>query len=208
MTWAAGLAGVTSHAMLVATAHVPAIHPVLAAKAAATIDHISGGRFAFNIVAGWYKDELELFGSKLLDHEGRYSQAAEWMDFVKQLWSSDDEFDFAGDFYNAEAAVARPKPVQTQPLIINAASSDRGMEFAAAHADVVFTGAPPPTLKRSLTTADMRQKTGKADFEYEIACSQLCGLGHFRMRGFVTVQSAADYDKWLADQAKELKAGN
>jgi cytochrome c oxidase subunit II len=40
---------------------------------------------------------------------------------------------------------------------------------------------------------------------YEIACSQLCGLGHFRMRGFVTVQSAADYQKWFDDQEKELK---
>ena len=42
--------------------------------------------------------------------------------------------------------------------------------------------------------------------EYEIACSQLCGLGHFRMRGFVTVQTQADYDKWFADQQRELTA--
>ena len=41
--------------------------------------------------------------------------------------------------------------------------------------------------------------------EYEITCSQLCGLGHFRMRGFVTVQSAADFQKWFADQEKELQ---
>ncbi len=41
--------------------------------------------------------------------------------------------------------------------------------------------------------------------EYEITCSQLCGLGHFRMRGFVTVQSAADFQKWMADQEKELQ---
>lgn len=40
---------------------------------------------------------------------------------------------------------------------------------------------------------------------YEVACSQLCGLGHFRMRGFVTVQSAADYQKWMDDQEKELR---
>jgi cytochrome c oxidase subunit 2 len=60
----------------------------------------------------------------------------------------------------------------------------------------------------TVTTADMRRKVGKPDFEYEIACSQLCGLGHFRMRGFVTVQSAADYQKWMADQVKELKVGN
>jgi cytochrome c oxidase subunit 2 len=40
--------------------------------------------------------------------------------------------------------------------------------------------------------------------EYEITCSQLCGLGHFRMRGFITIQSDADFKKWLDDQAKEL----
>jgi cytochrome c oxidase subunit 2 len=40
--------------------------------------------------------------------------------------------------------------------------------------------------------------------EYEITCSQLCGLGHFRMRGYVTIQTAADYDKWMADQEKQL----
>jgi cytochrome c oxidase subunit 2 len=42
-------------------------------------------------------------------------------------------------------------------------------------------------------------KTG----QWDIACSQLCGLGHYRMRGFVNVQSAADYDKWMADQIKD-----
>jgi cytochrome c oxidase subunit 2 len=42
--------------------------------------------------------------------------------------------------------------------------------------------------------------------EYEIACSQLCGLGHFRMRGFVTIQNVADFQKWTDDQEKELTA--
>ena len=41
--------------------------------------------------------------------------------------------------------------------------------------------------------------------EYEITCSQLCGLGHFRMRGFVTVQSQADFEKWFDDQERELR---
>ena len=41
--------------------------------------------------------------------------------------------------------------------------------------------------------------------EYEVACSQLCGLGHFRMRGFMTIQTAADYQKWFDDQQKELQ---
>ena len=42
--------------------------------------------------------------------------------------------------------------------------------------------------------------------EFEIACSQLCGLGHYRMRGFVSVKSQADYDAWLATEAKNLTA--
>jgi cytochrome c oxidase subunit 2 len=40
--------------------------------------------------------------------------------------------------------------------------------------------------------------------EYEITCSQLCGLGHYRMRGFMTVQKQADFDTWMADQVKQL----
>jgi cytochrome c oxidase subunit 2 len=42
--------------------------------------------------------------------------------------------------------------------------------------------------------------------EYEIACSQLCGLGHYRMRGFVTVQSANDFRQWMAEQVQQLSA--
>jgi cytochrome c oxidase subunit 2 len=44
--------------------------------------------------------------------------------------------------------------------------------------------------------------------DYEITCSQLCGLGHYRMRGFVTVQSQADFQKWMDDQEKQLTATN
>ncbi len=41
--------------------------------------------------------------------------------------------------------------------------------------------------------------------DYEIACSQLCGLGHYRMRGFVSVKTDADFKTWLAEEAKTLK---
>ena len=40
--------------------------------------------------------------------------------------------------------------------------------------------------------------------QWEIACSQLCGLGHYRMRGFYTIEAQADYDAWLTEEAKEL----
>jgi cytochrome c oxidase subunit 2 len=56
----------------------------------------------------------------------------------------------------------------------------------------------------TVTTADMRTKLNNPMFDYEITCSQLCGLGHYRMRGFITVQSEADYQKWMAEQVKAL----
>jgi cytochrome c oxidase subunit 2 len=58
----------------------------------------------------------------------------------------------------------------------------------------------------TVTTADMRSQTGNPAFQYEIACAQLCGLGHARMRGFVTVQTAEEFQKWLEDTIAEQAA--
>jgi cytochrome c oxidase subunit 2 len=60
----------------------------------------------------------------------------------------------------------------------------------------------------NVTTAEMRTRTGKPEFQYEIACAQLCGLGHYRMRGFVNVLSADEFQKWMDEKVKEaLEAG-
>ena len=61
-TWAAGLAASTDEIGVFATFHVPTVHPVRAAKEVVTIDHISGGRFGLNIVAGWNEREIAMFG--------------------------------------------------------------------------------------------------------------------------------------------------
>jgi cytochrome c oxidase subunit 2 len=58
----------------------------------------------------------------------------------------------------------------------------------------------------TITTAEMRTQTGNSAFQYEIACAQLCGLGHARMRGFVTVQSAEEFQKWMDDTVAEQAA--
>jgi cytochrome c oxidase subunit 2 len=58
----------------------------------------------------------------------------------------------------------------------------------------------------TVTTAEMRIQTGNPEFQYEIACAQLCGLGHARMRGFVTVQTAEEFQTWLEEEI-ESQAG-
>ena len=52
----------------------------------------------------------------------------------------------------------------------------------------------------TVTTAEMRKRLNKPDFTYEIACAQLCGLGHYRMRGFVTIQEPAEFQAWMDEQ--------
>jgi cytochrome c oxidase subunit 2 len=52
----------------------------------------------------------------------------------------------------------------------------------------------------------MRTQTGNPEFQYEIACAQLCGLGHARMRGIVTVQSDEEFQKWMDEAVAEQAA--
>ncbi len=138
-TWAAGVSAVTEHACVFSTSHVPLTHPVAAAKQAATIDHISGGRFGLNIVCGWFKNEFEMFGAEWRGHDERYDYAAEWLDFVRQLWTREEEFDFEGKYFSARNLWSEPKPLQRPvPPIMNAGGSDAGQHFAATQADMNF----------------------------------------------------------------------
>jgi alkanesulfonate monooxygenase SsuD/methylene tetrahydromethanopterin reductase-like flavin-dependent oxidoreductase (luciferase family) len=138
-TWAAGLGAATRSATIFSTSHVPVIHPIVAAKQCVTVDHITNGRFALNIVAGWNKPEFDMFGVEMKEHADRYAQAAEWIDIVKRLWTEEDEFDFEGRFYRIVRGSSWPKPIQTPfPPIMNAGGSQTGREFAAKYSDMCF----------------------------------------------------------------------
>jgi cytochrome c oxidase subunit 2 len=53
------------------------------------------------------------------------------------------------------------------------------------------------------TTEEMKVRTGNPNFVYEIACDQICGKGHFSMRGIIIIESQQEYDKWMAGQQSE-----
>src|SRR5919198_6313640 len=138
-TWAAGLGAQTERIAVFATSHVPTMHPIVAAKQATTIDHISGGRFALNVVCGWFEPEFAMFGRPMMDHETRYEYAAEWLEIVRRLWTAEDEFDYEGRFFRVEKGFHQPKPLQQpHPPIMNAGRSGIGNRFAAKYADMVF----------------------------------------------------------------------
>ena len=137
-TWATAMACNTEKLMVFATAHVPTVHPLLAAKQSSTIDNISAGRFGLNIVCGWFRPEIEMFGIEQRDHDERYRMADEWLTCIKRAWTEQD-FDHAGEFYTIKGGFLLPKPVQQPyPTLINADSSEVGREFSARHVDFNF----------------------------------------------------------------------
>ena len=94
-----------------------------------------------------------------------------------------------------------------KPIIVRLRSKDVIHSFGVPEFRVKQDAIPGLTIPiwfvPNVTTAEMRRRTGNAEFQYEIGCAQLCGLGHARMRGFVTVQSADEFDKWLASKVAE-----
>ena len=137
-TWAAGLAAITERIQVFATVHVPTVHPVRAAKEAVTVDHISGGRFGLNLVAGWNAGENRMFGEPERSHDERYLVADEFATLLKRLWT-EDNFDFDGDYYQVPAAHSAPRPIQRPyPTLMGAGGSPAGSDFAARHADIQF----------------------------------------------------------------------
>ncbi|MFD0849010.1 LLM class flavin-dependent oxidoreductase [Sphingosinicella xenopeptidilytica] len=155
-TWAAGIAQATKQIGIFVTSHAASMHPVLAAKQTATIDHISDGRLTLNVVGGWNRPELEMFGAPLREHAQRYEHLAEWLKLVRMLWRSSEEFDHHGEFFDIVGGVSLPKPVQGGgPLIMNAGTSERGKRFACEHADVCFIGLPseePEDVREGITS--------------------------------------------------------
>jgi alkanesulfonate monooxygenase SsuD/methylene tetrahydromethanopterin reductase-like flavin-dependent oxidoreductase (luciferase family) len=141
LTWAAGISAVTSQITVLSTVHVPLVHPLFIAKQAATIDHIGGGRFGMNIVAGWNGGEFAMFGIEQRPHDERYDAADEWLTVMERLWDEGAEPAFEGDYYKLSDGYLEPKPIQQpRPLIISAGQSPRGLEFALKRADFIFTG--------------------------------------------------------------------
>src|SRR5687767_1416990 len=94
-----------------------------------------------------------------------------------------------------------------RPAILRLRSKDVIHSFGVPEFRVKQDAVPGLTIPiwfiPTITTADMRTQTGNPEFQYEIACAQLCGLGHARMRGFVTVQSAEEFQKWMEEAVAE-----
>ncbi|BBP53200.1 dimethyl sulfone monooxygenase SfnG [Pseudomonas sp. St386] len=135
-----------SHALLAATTRLKVIAAVLPgpwtpsvlAKQIATIDHLTGGRVAVNIVSGWFKGEFTAIGEPWLEHDERYRRSEEFITALKGIWTT-DSFTLRGDFYRFHDYTLKPKPLQQHPEIFQGGSSRAARDMAARVSDWYFT---------------------------------------------------------------------
>jgi FMN-dependent oxidoreductase (nitrilotriacetate monooxygenase family) len=160
VTVLAAVAVATSRIGLIATASTTYTEPFNLARQFTSLDHISNGRVAWNIVTSWLATAARNFGGAAqVSHADRYARAEEFMEVVKALWDSwaedavvDDRpggryarperirpINHRGDFYQVAGPLNMPRCPQGRPVLVQAGSSDTGRRFAARHADAVFT---------------------------------------------------------------------
>jgi alkanesulfonate monooxygenase SsuD/methylene tetrahydromethanopterin reductase-like flavin-dependent oxidoreductase (luciferase family) len=155
LTLIAALAAATRDIGLVATASTSFQDPYNLARRFATVDHISGGRAAWNMVTSWSADEARNFGLETTgDSDTRHARASEFAALVKDLWSGeglgpDGAARHAGRFFTVDGSLDVARPPQGHLPLATAGASDNAQEFAAAHADIVYAGQPDLQLARN-----------------------------------------------------------
>ena len=166
---AAALAAVTESIELMVAVRPNFHHPALFAKAAANIDRIANGRLALNVVSSWWADEAKQYGLQFDQHDDRYARTEEWLQVVDGLWR-EERFDFAGQFYQTEAAICSPKPAR-KPVVYAGGESEKAKAMIAARCDAyVMHGDPVDAVAPKI--ADMaarREAAGGAPMQYGMA---------------------------------------
>ncbi|MFJ3768025.1 NtaA/DmoA family FMN-dependent monooxygenase [Streptomyces sp. NPDC090082] len=140
------LAAVTERLGLAATVNATFNEPYELARRLASLDQLSGGRAAWNVVTSSDAFTGENFRrGGYLDRADRYTRAAEFLGTVRELWDSRTPdggtlpFAHSGPQFRIEGEFPVPRSPQGQPVVIQAGDSDEGREFAASAADVIFT---------------------------------------------------------------------
>jgi FMN-dependent oxidoreductase (nitrilotriacetate monooxygenase family) len=161
------MAAVTEHVGLACTMSTTYCEPFNVARATATLDHMSSGRAGWNIVTSFQESEARNFGlSEHIARHERYDRADEFLEVTTALWDSwsDDalvcdpvaplfadpakvrHIDHKGRWFNVRGPLNVSRSPQGRPVLLQAGASDRGKDFAARWADVVFVkhSAPEP----------------------------------------------------------------
>jgi len=182
---ASALAALTSRIELMVAVHPGIITPQVVAKFAVSLDRISGGRAAINIVNGWWKEEFENFGNGAWppDDDARYRRMAEFVRVVRGLWN-EDTLDFHGEFFRVEHQALPLKSARhPHPPLYAGSRHEPGKEVIARDCDHWFVDCLSDhrlweqNLEQvAVTIADMNARAAQhgRSIGYGMSCHVVC----------------------------------
>ncbi len=149
-TSSAALAAVTSRIEIITAIKPYLYHPVVLAKMALQIEHISRGRFAINLVNAWNMPELDKAGIGFAPHDERYAYGREWISVVEPLMRG-ETVSFRGEYFNVQDYSLRPAdPYRARPLIYVGGESEPARALVSDRGDVWFINGQPLQDVRAL----------------------------------------------------------
>ncbi|WP_252700729.1 LLM class flavin-dependent oxidoreductase [Natronosalvus vescus] len=177
------MAEVTDHVGFAVTRSTSYTHPYQLARELSTLDHVTDGRIAFNIVTSYLESAARNLGLEgRIEHDERYDRADEFMDVCYRLWEDSWEddaivrdanpgtytdpekvhaIDFEGEYFSVPGPHGCEPSPQRTPVLYQAGSSDRGRRFAASNAEAVFVSQPTKEATRAYVE-DMRERATAA----------------------------------------------
>jgi FMNH2-dependent dimethyl sulfone monooxygenase len=182
---ASALAALTSRIELMVAVHPGIITPQAVAKLAVSLDRISGGRAAINIVNGWWKEEFETFGHgwQPQDDDARYRRMDEFVRVLRGLWQQ-DVLDFHGEFYTVDRQGLPLKSVQLpHPPIYAGTRNETGKEVIARDGDTWFVDYQADyrmwernIAQAAVLIADMRTRAERhgRTLDFGMSCHVIC----------------------------------
>lgn len=195
--------------------HMVAVHPglwppQLVAKMLASLDRMSPGRAALNLVTGWNVREARMYGGDvMLEDDERYVRAEEFVTVLRGMWST-SPFSFKGKYYDVDSAELLLRPASRKlPEVFTASRSPRGLDMVARAADWWFlsfdkeastTAAMMESARRAV--ADMRERADKAGRRVRIAFNPFVHFGPTREAAMADAQRLLSPDWHDADVRK------
>ena len=215
------LAAATKRIGFGVTASVTYEQPYLLARAFSTLDHLTQGRVAWNIVTSYQDSAARNLGlGEQIPHDERYDRAEEYMDVVYKLWEGSVEddaviadktanvfvdptkvynIDHGGRYFSVPGpSLAEPSPQRT-PLLFQAGASSRGQAFAANHAEAIFFSGYSPELTRKWVDSVRGELVSRGRSEDAVKI--------FSMATVIAAETDEAAQRKLADYAKYVDPG-
>jgi FMNH2-dependent dimethyl sulfone monooxygenase len=219
---AAAISSWTRNVRAMPAVHPGLWHPTLIAKMATSLDRLTTGRMAINLVTGWNVVEATMYGGDvLLNNDDRYVRAEEFVAILRGMWT-ETPFSFDGRFYKVDKSELLLKPATASPPeIFTASRSERGLEMVAKYADWWFldydksaadTKAVMESLRHSIE--GMNERAGRYGRKVRYAFNPFIALGDSdeaaveRAKRLLTPEEPdADIRKMMQRIGPAMKAG-